>query len=266
MKDIFLFIQQGWNIIWKQNTIWLFSALPVLSQLISVFQRERELSLLRSLIALIAGVLSFVSFIGVPYLAYSFLVGKPVTVKETLSAVRKFAGRVIGCSCLVLLIVAPCILLTFAISMDRTTQPPQISNSAFIIFQLFSLFSAVTEFSMFGFFANNSGIRQALREAWALFTDHFRILATLGLIMTIIFSISNTAVGILTTLFQSSFELTSLSEFNYIIPSASLYDNVIFVFLSGIVQTISTPFTASVFALAYLKYSGIETPSWARRK
>ena len=265
MADIFWFIEHGWKAIWKQNTIWIFSILPLLSQFIGTPQRDRDIDLLALVNAFTLVFLYLVSFIGVPYLAYSFLVGKPVTVKETLSAVRKFAGRVIGCSCLVLLIVAPCILLTFAISMDRTPQSPQISNRALIIFQLFSLFGAVTEFSMFGFFAKNSGIRQALRDAWALFTAHFRVLATLGLIMALILSISNTAVGMLTVLFQSGFELTSLSEFNYINPSASLYDNKLFVLISGIGQTILAPFNASVFALAYLKYSRIETPFLTRQ-
>ena len=261
LADVFWFIEQGWKAIWMQRTNWLFSALPVLAQVLSAFQGEPERSLLWLLIGLTEGFLGFLSFIGVPYLAYRFLIGRPATITETLSAIWKFAGRVIGCSCLVFLIISPCIFLTLAMSMDRTTEPPQFSDRAFIIFQLFSLFSAVTNFSMFGFFANNSGIRQTLRDAWTLFTAHFRVLAALGLIMTIMFSMSNTAAGMIAVLFQSGFELTSLSGINYINPSASLYDNKLFVFLSGIGQTIYAPFSASVFALAYLKYGGIETPS-----
>ena len=265
MKDVFLFIQQGWNIIWKQKTIWLFSALPVLDQLISVFQRERELSLLQSLIVLIAGGLSLVSYIGVPYIAYCYLLGKSVNIKETLFAIRKFAGRIIGCSCLAFLVLSPCIFFAIGTSMDNTTKPPQISNQAFLILLPLSLFSAMVDFSMFGFFANNSGIRRSLRDAWALFTAHFSVLATLGIVMTIMIGISNAASGILTMLIQSGFDTASLSELNYINPSTSLNDNILFVFLSGISQTIFVPFSASVFAVAYLKYSKIEIPFLKRQ-
>ena len=261
MADIFWFIEQGWKAIWKQRTIWIFSVLPVLSQFIDVPQGDREINLLPSVIAFTLLFLYFVSFIGVAYLAYCFLIGKLASVKQTLSAVMKFAGRVIGCSCLVILVLSPCVLLVFAISMDDTTQPPQISDNAILVWALFfSLFGAMLDFSMFGFFANNSGIRQTLRDAWALFTAHFRVLTALGLILTLMFSIFNAASGILTLLIQSGFDITSVSQLNYINPSESLSDNLLFLFLSGIGQTIYAPFSASVFALAYLKYSRLETP------
>ena len=67
---------------------------------------------------------------------------------------------------------------------------------------------------MFEFFAKDSGIRQSLKEAWALFTAHFGVLATLGIIMIIIYRIYSTIPGILTVLIQSGFSVASLGKLN----------------------------------------------------
>src|SRR5688572_14346562 len=263
MTDVFLFIRQGWNNIWKQNAIWLFGALPILDQLFRTFQIEpgQNLSvLLLSLIEnLISIILSLVSFIGVSYLAYCFSIGKSSTIQETLFAIRKFSGRVIGCSCLGFLILSPCLLLMLGISIDNTTQPPDISNKFILMIFPLSIFSAIWEFSFFGFFANNSGIRKSLKAAWELFTAHFGVLAMLGIILGIMFRIFSAAAGILTLLIQSGFDITSLSKLDYLNPFMSLSRNLLFVLISGLGQTIFSVFGASVFALAYLKYRGVKT-------
>jgi len=262
MADVFLFLRQGWSNIWKQNTIWLFGALPILDQLFRAFQIEpgRDLSgLLLSLVEiLISIILAWVSLIGVPYLAYCFSIGRSSTVQETLFAIRKFSARVIGCSCLGFLILSPCLFLALAISMDNSTQPPHISNQFTLMLFPLSIFSAMVDFSFFGFFANDSGIRKNLKDAWTLFTARFSVLATLGITMVIIFRIFSIAAGISTLLIQSGFDITSLSELDYINPSMSLSKNILFVIINGLGQTIFNVFGASVFALAYLKYSGVK--------
>lgn len=79
MADVFLFVRHGWKSIWKQKTIWLFSALPIFNQLFNTFQIKRDTNLLLQFILLILDfifiILSFTSIIGVPYLAYRFLIG-----------------------------------------------------------------------------------------------------------------------------------------------------------------------------------------------
>ena len=86
MADVFLFIRQGWDNIWRQKIIWLFGALPILDQLFRTFQIEpgQNLSvLLLSLIeVLISIILTWVSFIGVPYLAYCFSIGRASDAQE----------------------------------------------------------------------------------------------------------------------------------------------------------------------------------------
>jgi hypothetical protein len=262
MTDVFLFLRQGWNNIWQQNTIWLFGALPILFQLFpaSQFKPVQDLSeVFLPLVALLILIILFLlNIIGVPYLAYCFSIGKPASVQETVSAVRKFSARVIGCSCLGFLILSPCLFLILGISMDNTTQPPHISNKATLIFLPLSIFSALLDFSFFGFFANDSGIRKSLKDAWTLFTAHFGVLAILGIILVIIFRIFSAAAGISTLLIQSGFDTTSLSKLDYLNPSMALSRNILFVLISGLGQTIFSVFSASVFALAYLKYSGVK--------
>jgi len=260
ITDVFLFLRQGWSNIWKQNTIWLFGALPILDQLFLAFQIEPGRDLSGSLFSmveiLISIILSLVSLIGVPYLAYCFSIGRSSTIQETLFAIRKFSGRVIGCSCLGFLILSPCLLLILGISMDNTTQPPHISNKFILMVFPLSIFSAMGSFSFFGFFANDSGIRKSLKDAWALFTAHFGVLAMLGIILVIMFRVFSAAAGISTLLIQSGLDVRSLSNLDIINPSVSLSKNILFVLINGLGQTIFSVFSASVFAAAYLKYSG----------
>ena len=54
MADVFLFMRHGWKSIWKQKTIWLFSMLPILTQLFNIFRAERKTDFLSSFIFLIA--------------------------------------------------------------------------------------------------------------------------------------------------------------------------------------------------------------------
>ena len=236
MADVFLFLRQGWNNIWKQNTIWLFGALPIFHQLFIAFQIEPGQNLSGSLLSLvevlISTILSLVSFMGVPYLAYCFSIGRSSTVQETLFAIRKFSGRVIGCSCLVFLILVPYLFLAFTISTNTSTQQLELSNQFTLILFPLSIFSAMVDFSFFGFFANDSGIRKNLKAAWELFTAHFGVLAMLGIILGIMFRIFSTAAGISTLLIQSGFDLTSLSKLDYINPSMTLSRNILFVLIN----------------------------------
>jgi len=75
----------------------------------------------------------------------------------------------------------------------------------------------------------------------------------------IIFKIFSVAAGISTLLIQSGFDITSLSKLDYINPSMTLSRNILFILINGLGQTIFSVFGASVFAFAYLKYSGVKT-------
>lgn len=264
MADVFLFMQHGWKSIWKQKAIWLFSALPILNQLFNIFQVGRDAEMLLRFISLIIDfvfiILSFISIIGVPYLAYRFLIGDSATIQETLSAVKKFSGRVIGCSCLGVLALSPIFFLVLATSTDSSTRTPEISNKINLVFLPLSIFAALWQFTFIAFFENDWGIRQSLDKAWSLFKGHFSVLAILGLILAIIFKVFSTISGILTVLIQSGFDVASINNFNIFNPFASLNKNLLFILINGIGQIIFTPLSASIYVSAYLKYSDVKLP------
>ena len=265
MAEVLLFIQHGWQNIWKQKTIWLFSALPVIGQLVlpDYDRREQNLVLLclYLMVSILTIVVSVVSFIGVPYLAYCFSIGKSATIQETLLAIRKFAGRIIGCSVLAVLLLLPCFFLVLAIAFKDADHPLPVSNIAILVFLPLSIFGCLWNFSIFGFFENDWGIRKSIEHAWSLFTAHFGALALLGVLIVVILRISSAMAGAVAVLIQSGFDVTSLSNLNFVDPSTTLGKNVLFGLIDGVNQTIYNTFSTSVFVLAYLKYSGVKIPA-----
>ncbi len=264
MADVFLFMRHGWKSIWKQKTIWLFSALPILNQLFNIFQVKREADMLLRFISLIIGlifiILSFASIVGVPYLAYRYLIGNSATIQETISAVKKFSGRVIGCSCLGFLSLSPIFFWVLATSTDGSTRTLEFSNKINLVLLPLSIFAALGQFTFVAFFENDWGIRQSLDKAWNLFKNHFSVLTILGLILAIIFKSYSTISGIFTVLIQSGFDMATINNFNIFNPFASLSKNLLFVLLNGIGQIIFTPLSASIYISAYLKYSDVKLP------
>jgi len=268
MRDMFLFIRHGWKSIWKQKAIWLFSAVAVFNQLYNTIQVTRPTDLPSSLISLTASlilmILFYVSYIGVPYLAYRFLIGKPATIQETLSAVKKISGRVLGCSFLGFLVVSPFLFWALVVSINSSTRSIELSNTTLLAFLPLSIFYALWQFTLVGFFENDWGIRQSLGRAWGLFKNYFGVLAVIGLLLTITFRAYSALSGTLTVLIQSGFDLSSVSTINLLNPSASLGTNLLFVLINGIGQIVFIPLSASIFISAYLKYNDARLPSQMR--
>jgi hypothetical protein len=265
MSDALTFIILGWKNIWQQKAIWLFSSLPILSQLFPVFQSKLEPSSLLSLLDLVESFISIIlwlaSVTGVSYLAYCFSIGELATVSETISAIKKFSGRVFRFSCLGFLIIVPCLLFAITTSTRNPNFPANLSINLILATLPLSLFTAVWYFSIIEFFANDLGIWKSIKKAWILHTDHFKILASIGIILTGTFQIIIAVAGGLAVLIQSGFDTTSLSNLNFINPYASLSHNILFLLLSAAIQIIWSPFIASVFTLAYLKFSSAKIHS-----
>ena len=264
MVDISVFIKSGWKIIWKQRIIWLFSAILSFGHLILSFQNKQTnwlaSILFVSVVLFLYISLSLVSVIGVPYIAYNFSAGKFVTIPEVLFAARKYLWRVIGLSCIGVILSTPLLFGVLFISGNNAMRTFQISDKAALLLIPLSLFNALWYFTLFGFFANNWSVWQSIKNAWALFTARFSILATLGITLAIISTAYDIVIKILTTLTQSGFNVTSLIAINYF-PSMYASKNTLVMLLNGIGGVIFTTFTVSVFALAYLKYSKAKTPS-----
>jgi hypothetical protein len=260
MKDISLFLQQGWKNIWKQNNIFLFSALPVFINLIYFFSRGRQANpILLFLIPFVTLILFLANAIGVPFMAYRFLIGEPAGNHEVLVAIKKFSARWIGCSCLGLLMISPILLITYFIVGKNSSTPAEWSASYGVLFGLLLLpFGSIFEFCLFGFFANNYDITQSLKKAWSLFTSHFWTLALLSVILDILFRGSSLLSAALTILLQNSFDVTALGQINFLNPGLLLIKNLLYIIISGIFQIVLMPFSALVYGSAYLKYTDVK--------
>ena len=250
MTDLKFFIRHGWNNIWKQKTIWLFSAFYLPFYCIQFIIPKQVLLLYDILLALVY----LVNAISVPYDAYCYTNGNEATVRGTLIAVRKFIGRMFGCA---LLVAIPCLLLlcsVVTIFMGLFKISDQNSTS-FSLFPLFVIFVPLVDFSLAEFFAKNVGIRQALWGAWALIKKHFPILILLAIIRESLTVAYNMVGATFIVLFQPGFNLNSLSKVNYLNPYAPLSGNIFYTIIASVAVFVIPPFSASVFMLAYQKYS-----------
>lgn len=259
MADVTSFIKHAWQNIWKQKRIWLFSALTVITPFVlpTYNNGEKNLGLLflQLLIEFVVIILSLISFIGVRFLAYNFSIGKSATIQETLDAVNQFLWRVIGCSCIAFLLIVPCFFLVFGVALQKLPRPEALSSTTLVLMPLY-IFACLGDFTIFGFFENDWGIRKSIKNAWKLYTAHFGELATLGISLIVLYRVVSALLGIVTVLAQSGFHAASLNNLNIVSPFTTLSRNPLFMLINGISEAIFSTLSASVFALAYLKYSG----------
>ena len=101
MSDISLLLKHGWENIWKDKTLWLFSALVLVEPLfLLVFPNQKNTELPSSFLVLAENFiflsLVFISNMGTTYVAYCIMAGNPVNIQTTFQAVRKFFWRVVA--------------------------------------------------------------------------------------------------------------------------------------------------------------------------
>lgn len=259
MADILLFAGNGWTSIWKHKIIFLFSALSLSNLLAFLHQLPIEAGLFDLVfpVALLLVNLSttVIYVIGVPYLALCHANGRTATIQETLSAVKKLFWQAIGCSCLGLVILLSFIFSAMVFSTDEQTEMLEVPNRILLLSLVFSVFGALWDFALFGFFTNDWSLQESLKNAWSLFKSRFGVLVTLGISVAVIYGICSALSGIITLLIQSGFDPASLRQLNFINPTATLGTNWLFASINGIGNVILSPWRASTFALAFVHYS-----------
>lgn len=255
-------MRTGWGNIWKQKTIWIFGALPILYDIFRFYLKQLDLYIFWQLLNLVGSsfdvVLFFVSIIGVPYNAYRFATGETTDFQTTMSAVKKFGGRIVGCSCLsviVTLVFLGPLLLFFA---DRSANPPELPRLFVLATSLLGFISGIVDIAAFEFFAGDRGIWETIKNATKLFISHFQSLAILGGIVTLIvmgisFFIAAVIVGI-----QSGFDMEAIMNIDFILPGQSIPQNIFCQLMVYVEVVIMTVFRSSAFAAAYQKYAGIK--------
>ena len=121
MSDISLLLQHGWNNIWKDKTLWLFSALPLVSTLIRLGTPNQEnvnlTSVLLSLVPfLISLYVMYIGYAGVAYVAYCIAIGALINIQSAFQAAGKLFWRTVALILLSFLFLAPFVCLVFVLS------------------------------------------------------------------------------------------------------------------------------------------------------
>jgi len=234
MSEISSFLQRGWNNIWKEKILWIFSALILVDPLIRlVFPLQKSSALLPSFLNLVISFVSlyllYVRIIGVTYIVYWETIGNPVNIHTVIQKVRNLFWQVVTSTFLFFLLVALCIALCLVmVSIVFMTKPLQFSDTPRILnlaMLALSIFSAPQYFLLAEIIVNDSGIRKSIEAAWELFLENFVKLTKIGIILSIIWYGINLVISTTTILIQYNFDFAALSRLNFIFPQFSSIDN-----------------------------------------
>jgi len=263
MSDITLFFQRSWENLWKEKLLWLFSALLLVVPLIRlIIPIQKSVDFVSSFFNLAESFVSFflvfVSYTGVAYVAYCIITRNPINIQTALQGVEKFFGRIVASTFLYFLILSPFLCLAFIFSFK---QPPQISDFShgfFFVSIPLSIFTALWYFLFAEIIMNDSSIRKSVKTVWSVFTDHFTVLAGIGIVLASTWYVINVTIGMAAILTQYNFDLTALSKLDYISPNLSFTGNNLYTLVIVIAQTLWRTYSTTIFILAYLKYSSIK--------
>jgi hypothetical protein len=265
MSDISLFLQRGWNNIWKEKILWAFSALnfayPLIRLVFPIQKADGLLSSLSNLVIISVLIyLIFVRIIGVTYILYWKTVGNSINILTVFQKIRNLFWRIATSTFVFFLFFALCIALCLAMaSMVFMTKPLEFSDIPWTLnlsLRVLSIFSAPYYFLLAEIIVNDSGIRKSIESAWDLFLENFVNLATIGIILSIIWYGVNLVISTTTILTQYNFDFAALSRLNFIFPQSSSINNKFYPWAVTIAETVWYTFNISVFMVAYLKYRG----------
>jgi hypothetical protein len=267
MSDISLFFRCGWENLWKEKLLWLFSSLVLIDPLLRfLIPTQTSNNFLLSLLNLVASfvflAVTFISYIGTTHIAYSVAADNPVNIQEAFQASKKFFWRVFGSTCLFslffILFFVLCFLSVFIFYFRRSPQSSDYSYFFFFTSMFFYIFAAPWYFLLAEIVVNDSKIGKSMENAWDLFIEHFAVLVVIGIILSSISYAVNITISMATMLVQYNFDFTALVKFNFIVPSLSFVNNKLYLLEISTVYTAWRTCSTSIFMVAYLKYSSLK--------
>jgi hypothetical protein len=254
-------LKRGWENLWKNKILWVFSGLVLIDPLLRLISPiPPNGGLLSSLLYLILSVTSiyfmFMSYGGVSFVAYRIAIRESVNYETAFQNSTKLFWRVVGISFFLVFIITPCLFTVFIVTYEEPFQIADLAHNFFLTSIPLSIFAAIWYFSITETIANNSKIGESLHTAWAVFTHNFISLAVIGFVLAIASYITNVSVSAFTMLAQNGFDFAVLSKLALISPHLSVTNDNVYKLASMIVQTAWRTYSVSVFTLAYLKFSG----------
>jgi hypothetical protein len=254
-------LKHGWENLWKNKILWIFSALVLIDpllRLISPIPPDR--GLLSSLLYLILSVASiyfmFVSYGGVSFVGYRIAIRDSVDYETTFQNATKLFWRVVGISFFLALVMTPCLFTVFIVTYEEPFEIVDLAHNFFLTSIPLSIFVAIWYFSITETITNNSKVGESIHTAWAVFTHNFISLAVIGFILAIASYVTNISISAVTMLAQNSFDFAVLSKLDLISPHLSVTNDNVYKLASMSAQTAWRTYSVSVFTFAYLKFSG----------
>ncbi len=255
-SEITSLLQHGWENLWKNRVLWLFSSLILIEPFIRlIIPIPKNAFLPLSLLNFASIYLTFMSSAGVSFVAYCIAISEPVDFKTAFQSSTNLFWRVVGISFLLVLIIAPCLFIVLIASYKEPFQIANLAHSFFLLSIPLSMFAAMWYFPITEIIANGSKISKSLKPAWTAFTYNFVSLAAIGFVLAVASYITNVSMSAVTMLAQSGFDFAVLSKLDLISPHLSVTDNDAYKLVSPIVQTAWRTYAVSIFTFAYLKYS-----------
>jgi hypothetical protein len=260
-SEILSLLQHGWENLWKNRVIWLFSSLVLIYPLLRlIIPMERNanlaLSLLNIVINLAAIYFTFTSLVGISVVAYCIAIGNPVDWNTAFQESQYLLGRVIVLSFVVLLVLIVPFGCIVAFFFWQFLNIKNISHNIFFAAIPLSILSAMLSFPITETIKNNTSISKSLKAGWAVFTHHFVSLAIVGFLLMIGLRVLNISVSMAAILVEHNFDVSALSKLDFISPLLSFPNNNFYNLIVAIPQAIWQTYSASVFTFAYLNYSG----------
>jgi hypothetical protein len=259
-SEISSLLKRGWNNLWKNRILWLFSGLALIASILRLIipnQKSDDLpsSFLNFMISLTSFYFTVIGDAGTSFVAYCIAIGNPVDFETAFQASRRLFWRIVGLTFLLLLLVAPfaCVLV---FAFWRFMQIKDIPHDIYLAAIPLSIFSALWSFTITEMIANNSRIGTSLKTAWTVFTDNFVKLAAIGLLLIGVSRVVDLSIGMATMLVQNNFDVSALSKLDFIYPQLSFPDSSFFRLMTVISQMVMQTYGTSIFTVAYLKYHG----------
>jgi hypothetical protein len=255
--EITSFLQRGWENLWKNKVLWLFSSLVLLDSIFYLVVPLQNVDFASSLLDLVVRFVTiyftYLGFAGVSFVAYHTTLGNLVNLSDAFQASKKLFWRVVVLSFLPFVFLAPCTFV-FAFSLGRLLQIKEIPHVFFLGSIPLSIFTAMWYFPITETIANNAKIGKSLRTAWAVFTANFVNLAIIGLLLVAAFHLINIVISIVMMLVQSGFDISALNKLDFINPRLSFPDNKIYELITAIFLAVWQAYGISIFTVAYLEY------------
>jgi hypothetical protein len=267
-SEITSLLQHGWNNLWKNRILWIFSSLtliiPILS-LIAALPKSSNLlsSLLNLVLSLASGYFIFMSTAGASFVAYCILVEIPIEYDTAYTASHQLFWRIVAVSFLLLVFIAPFVYIITLI-FQKVLQIRNSSQYLFISSIPLFIFEAMRYFPITDIIANDSKLGKSLKTAWTLFSQNFSILAIVGLLLITGLRVINLSFGMFIMLFQNNFELSSIGKLNFMNPYLSFPNNNFYVLVSTVTQAIWQTYSISIFSFAYLRYTSANMSKHSR--